>query len=250
MATIDKLNTTLTVTRGVGHPTVTPDAWPPVGFDFNSPTIDANASMRLTGTAGESVAGWSLGFIQLKYIGTDYSRYRGATDRNGSILITGSNQIVCRDTDIGSNEVWYDSLNSGGTTGPNGTNNLAAGTVIPRTGFLDVPAHLFDQPDRWWRSVEKNKALPAVRTTSFITRTLALRSVQCSLRGSQQQVLHAQALLLERSLGANVHGRRLRQGRGGTDCSCATQHSESGSLRQSHGPSFSGQGVRLVAPRE
>jgi hypothetical protein len=173
MATIDRANTTLTIAAGddpiavvlpfVGKieipgvkPTVTPDAGPPVGFDFNSPTIDANASMRLKGTAGESVAGWTLGFIQLKYIGTNHSRYRGATVRQGSMLVTGSNQILCRDTDIGSTEVWYDSLNSGGTTGPTGTNKLAAGTVIPPTGFLDVPAHLFDQPSRWWPSVETN----------------------------------------------------------------------------------------------
>ena len=159
MATIDRLNTTLDVTAGGGRPTVTPDDGPPDQFHFESPTLDANGSMRLRGTAGESVAGWTLGFIQLKYIGTNYARYRGAADRNGSILVTGSNQIVCRDTDLGSTEVWYDSLNSGGATGPTGTNQLAAGTVIPRTGFLDVPAHLFDQPDRWWHSVEKNSSV-------------------------------------------------------------------------------------------
>jgi hypothetical protein len=176
MATIGKLNTTLTVKAGSDRlavllpifgtivlpgvpPSVTQDAGPWVGFDFNSPTIDAYGSMRLTGTAGESVAGWTLGFIQLKYIGTNYARYRGATDRNGSILITGSNQILCRDTDVGSTEVWYDSLNSGGTTGPNGTNKLAVGTVIPPTGFLDVPAHLFDQPNRSWQSIVKNTSV-------------------------------------------------------------------------------------------
>jgi hypothetical protein len=159
MATIDRLNTTLTVTRGAGLPTVTADPGPPVGFFFRSTTIDANASMRLTGTVGESVAGWTLGFVQLKYIGTDYARFRGVADRDGSIFITSSNQILCRDTDVGSTEVWYDSVNSGGTTGPNGTNTLAAGTVIPRTGFLDVPAHLFDRPKRWWQSVEKNQSI-------------------------------------------------------------------------------------------
>ncbi|HTT17904.1 MAG TPA: hypothetical protein VMG82_03100 [Candidatus Sulfotelmatobacter sp.] len=177
MATISKVNTTLTVRAGSDRfavvlpilgrielpgvpPSVTPDAGPWVGFDFNSPTIDAFGSIRLTGTAGESVAGWTLGFIQLKYIGTNYARYRGATDRDGSILITGSNQVVCRDTDIGSVEVWYDSLNSGGTTGPNGTNKLPAGTIIPATGFLDVPAHLFDQPSRTWQSIVKNTSVP------------------------------------------------------------------------------------------
>jgi hypothetical protein len=142
-------------------PAVTPIAGPAAGFDFVSPGIDAFGSMRLTGAAGESVAGWTLGFIQLKYIGTDYARYRGATDSDGSILITGSNQIVCRDTDVGSPEVWYDSLGPllGGTTGPNGTNKLAVGTVIPPAGFLDVPAHLWDKPHRKWQSIVKNTSV-------------------------------------------------------------------------------------------
>jgi hypothetical protein len=176
MATIDRANTTLRVTASSDAlpvvlpffgrlelpgvpPSVTPAAGAWVGYNFRAPTIDAFGSMRLTGTVGESVAGWTLGFIQLKYIGTDYARYRGATDRDGSILITGSNQIVCRDTDIGSVEVWYDSLNAGGATGPNGTNKLVAGTVIPAAGFLDVPAHLFDRPSRAWQSVVANTSV-------------------------------------------------------------------------------------------
>lgn len=175
MATIDTSNTTLTVTAGSDPlrlvlpffgplvlpgvpPSMRPHGGPP-GFNFQSPTIDANASMRLKGTPGESVAGWTLGFIQLKYIGTDYARYRGATDHAGSVLITSNNQIVCRDTDDASTEVWYDSLNAGGATGPNGTNKLAAGTVIPPGGFLDVPAHLFDQPSREWKSVVGNTSV-------------------------------------------------------------------------------------------
>jgi hypothetical protein len=156
MASIDVRNVTLSVRVPGTKPTVTADAGPPVGFNFNSPTIDADGSMRLTGSAGEDVSGWTLGFIQLKYIGTNHARYRGATVRDGSALVTHSNQIVCRDTDLGSTEVWYDSLNSGGTTGPAGTNKLAAGTVLPATKLLDVRAHLFDQPSRWWASVRPN----------------------------------------------------------------------------------------------
>src|SRR5262245_9291579 len=144
MATISAQDVTLRVSVPGTKPTVTANAGPPVGFDFNSPTIDAFATVRLVGTAGEGVADWTFGFIQLKYIGTNHARYRGATVREGSALVTHSNQIVCRDTDLGSTEVWYDSLNSGGTTGPNGTNKLAAGTVLSPAKFLDVQAHLFD----------------------------------------------------------------------------------------------------------
>jgi hypothetical protein len=180
MATIDKTNTTLKIRAG-GDPIpvvlpffgnlVIPGVKPTItastkitGFEFNSPTIDAFASMRLNGTAGENVAGWTLGFVQLKYIGTNHARYRGAADRQGSILVWGSNKTLCRDTDRPtggkSPEVWYDSFSfPGGVTGPNGTNKLAAGTVIPAAGFLDLPAHLRDKPSRRWPSVEKNTAV-------------------------------------------------------------------------------------------
>jgi len=167
MAKIEAKHVTLTVRVPGSKPTVAADPGPPIGFKFASPTIDADASMRLTGAAGENVAGWTLGFIQLKYIGTNHARYRGATVRDGSSLVTHSNLIVCRDTDIGSAEVWYDSLNAGGTTGPTGTNKLAAGTVLPAAKALDVRAHLFDQPSRWWPSVRVN-TLVAGRPTNYL----------------------------------------------------------------------------------
>jgi hypothetical protein len=160
MATIDTLNTTLRVEPGRSFPTITPRPTDPVGFKFRSPTLDAYGSMRLKGRPGEDVSGWTLGFIQLKFIATNYSRYRGRYDRDGSMLVTENNQIVCRDTDDDSTEVWYDSLNAGGDTGPDGTNQLDDGTIIPPTGFLDVPSHLYDRPKRFWASVEEN---PVVR---------------------------------------------------------------------------------------
>src|SRR5947209_3006943 len=100
MATIDRSNTTLTTTAGITVPLVLPFVGPvnfvlddptvtpmvlslpipvlgtfklPTGYFFRAPTIDANASMRLRGTPGENVAGWTLGFFQLKYIGTNQS---------------------------------------------------------------------------------------------------------------------------------------------------------------------------------
>jgi hypothetical protein len=160
MATIDLKHVTLTVQVPGTQTTVTPASSPAAGFfNFNSPTIDATASMRLSGTAGEDVSGWTLGFIQLKYIGTNHARYRGALDREGSVLVTHSNKTLCRDTDLGSTEVWYDSLNSGGTTGPSGTNKLAIGTVLPSAKFIDVPAHLFDQPSRSWDASRVNQSV-------------------------------------------------------------------------------------------
>src|SRR5437660_981925 len=96
MATIDASKTTLTVKVPGTKPTVTLNPGVPVGYDFTSPTIDAYATIRLSGKAAEKVAGWTLGFIQLKYIGTNHSRYRGKTIHDGSILVTHSNKTLCR----------------------------------------------------------------------------------------------------------------------------------------------------------
>jgi hypothetical protein len=158
MASIDHTHTTLLPPVSGGLPTVAPNAGPPPFFDFNAPSIDVNGSVRLTGRPGEDIGGWKLGFVQLKYIGTNYARYRGTHDSHGSMLISANNQIVCRDTDVGSTEVWYDSLIApdGAGNSPRGTNRLAAGTVLPSCGFLEIAAHLWDRPRRPWSSVEVN----------------------------------------------------------------------------------------------
>jgi hypothetical protein len=154
MARIDPAHTTL-VPHGGGTPTVALNAAAPAGFDFRCPGITAAGSIRLLGAPGESVAGWTLGYVQLKYIGTNYARYRGATDRAGSMLVTGSNQIVCRDTDEASPAVWYDPIAWGIHAG-RGTRQLPAGTVIPPSGFLDVVSGFGDAPRRHWPSVMTN----------------------------------------------------------------------------------------------
>jgi hypothetical protein len=169
-------------------PTVTFDPTPPPTMDFNSPSIDAYASVRLQGATGEDLAGWTLGFVQLKYIGTNHSRYRGATERQGSAFVTGSNQTLCRDTDTPpagqSPEVWYDSLTFGGTTGPTGTNRLAVGTLIPAAGYLDVKAHLYDQPDRHWPPVEPNTAVTG-KPDTFLRYTV-VELLFCTLLVAQE----------------------------------------------------------------
>ena len=65
MATIDQIHTTLTVRHGSTRPHVLSMAESPPWFKFKSPRIDAEASVRLVGAAGESVAGWMIGFMQL-----------------------------------------------------------------------------------------------------------------------------------------------------------------------------------------
>ena len=163
MATIDASGVTLHIHTTGSETTVMPYIIKGIkGFLFDSPRITVEASMRLTGMAGENVGGWILGFIQLKYVGTARRHYRGATVRDGSVMVTSSNKTLCRDTDDHSTEVWYDSIYSGGITGPKGTNKLAATTVLPQTGSMIVHAGLIDQPSRWWPATMLNTLVPGL----------------------------------------------------------------------------------------
>ncbi|WP_420140123.1 hypothetical protein [Sphingomonas sp.] len=157
MAKIDGSKTIMTTSLAGNAPTVRGVAGPPSGFAFQSPPFQIDAFMTIHGHAGEKVGGWTLGFVQLKYIGTNHARYRGSTVKDGSIFVSSSNRILCRDTDVGSREIWYDSFLAGGMTGPIGSNRLAANAVIPASGALTIQAHLFDQPQRWWEAVRHNR---------------------------------------------------------------------------------------------
>jgi len=163
MAVINKNSVILKVTPCSMRPTtVERDEKNSAYFRFGSQRIDANASMTLTGAAGENVGGWILGFIQLKYIGTQRVHYRGATVHDGSRMHSWSNKILCRDTDDNSGEVWYDSIYAGGVIGPEGTNKLAADTVLPQDGSLEVRAHMFDGPYSLWPDALPNTLVPGI----------------------------------------------------------------------------------------
>lgn len=156
MATIDPFGTMLRVRTAGAKPRVYEDIFIPDSYRFESPTFELFASARLKGEKSEPVGGWTLGFVQLKFIGTNHARYRVAHVGDGSVLVSRSNQILCRDTMPGSREVWYDSPSAHGIVGPDGTNKLAAGTRLPLTGSLTVRAHLFDQPFRAWPYLRPN----------------------------------------------------------------------------------------------
>lgn len=146
MAELDRRSATLTP-HGGGTPTATPHPGTPGDVTCQCPGISATGSVVLRGTPGESLAGWALGYIQLKFIATDYARYRGAAMGDGSVRVTRSNQILCRDTDEASPELWYDPI-SWGIYGARGTRVLPAGTVVPAGGEFTLTSGLGDAPRR------------------------------------------------------------------------------------------------------
>jgi len=124
--------------------------------------------MTLTGAANESVGGWTLGFIQLKYLSIDQARYRGATNRDGSMLTTLDNKTLCRDTYPNSTDVWYYPSNQGFTSGQfEQTRMLSAFEYLPPTGSLDVRAQFADRTSRWWPTTQINTLVPG-HPTNFL----------------------------------------------------------------------------------
>ena len=160
MATIIDSRTSL-VPRGSGTPDITPSG---AGVSFTTPWIRATGNIVLRGTVGESLENWALGYVQLKFIGTDYARYRGASVGDGSVRVTKNNQILCRDTDEATPEVWYDPIAWGIHAG-RGTRVLTASSLIPASGEFPFEAIFEDGPQRFH---EGQKINPSTHRTNLL----------------------------------------------------------------------------------
>jgi hypothetical protein len=163
MAELDRGSASL-LPAGGGLPAAAPVGGAAGHIACTCPGISATGLVTLRGTAGESLAGWALGYLQLKFIATDYARYRGSSTAQGSVMVTRSNQILCRDTDEASPELWYDPI-SWGIHGTRGTRVLPAGTVVPATGTYRLSAGFEDAPGRSFESVVLNSL---TATNNFI----------------------------------------------------------------------------------
>ena len=133
---------------------VTPGANASIDCTCNG-QISASGTVDLTGSPGESVAGWTLGYIQMMFVNTDYTRYRGATVRDGSMLLTQNTQRLCRDTDPAQVDVWYDPA-AQGVTGGRGTFVAPAGAVIAPNGRFTLTSGYNDAPGDSNPAVQNN----------------------------------------------------------------------------------------------
>jgi hypothetical protein len=64
---------------------------------FDSTGIALRGSVALQGSAHDSPAGWTAGFIQLQFVETNWAYYRGLTNHDGSVLI----QVAAHRYDLG-----------------------------------------------------------------------------------------------------------------------------------------------------
>jgi hypothetical protein len=117
-------------------------------LECDCPTdLVASGTATIVGVPLEGIGGWAVGYVQMKFIGTNYAIYRGLSEREGSVLVHNSNQILCRDTDEASPELWYDPI-TWGIHGNRGTRQMSPAATLPATGRLAVTAGLTDAPRR------------------------------------------------------------------------------------------------------
>jgi hypothetical protein len=141
--------------------TARPQVNPPVvsGSNIMSYTgtpIQATGEVTLLGSPGDSAAGWSVGFVQVQWIETNWCFYRGQTVNDGSIFIQRArpparpNQACCDCVD-GSppSKLFYSTIPAHG--------ELATGT--PGAAFpLKLTVSHFDQPADSVNLVETNSS--------------------------------------------------------------------------------------------
>ncbi len=116
--------------------------------NWSSGPIRATGTVSITGGAGDSAVGWTLGFIQAQWIETNWMHYRGQSNSDGSLFLQRAraparpNQ-ACRDSVGPVTDIWYNTAN----------NDVAvAGVRFPIT----LSATFFDQPSETANLQENN----------------------------------------------------------------------------------------------
>ena len=56
-------------------------------MSYTGTSIQANGEVTLLGAPGDSTAGWTVGFVQVQWVETNWCFYRGQAERDGSIFI-------------------------------------------------------------------------------------------------------------------------------------------------------------------
>jgi len=109
---------------------------------FQCTPIRATGEVSLNGAAGDSIAGWQLGFVQAEWIETNWGHYRGEHDRDGSLFLQRARPPArpaqgCRDTVGPVSDIWYN------------TGVLGSGTPVVTFPAKLTTSH-FDQPSEFY----------------------------------------------------------------------------------------------------
>ncbi|MBZ5625009.1 MAG: hypothetical protein LAQ69_40850 [Acidobacteriia bacterium] len=112
---------------------------------FNCTKITFHGECKITGTSADNPKGWTLGFIQLQFINTDWVYYRGQSNADGSSFLQFARPPAlpkggCRDT-VTPGAIFIDN-----NTGHDRT-VAKAGAAFPismSAEFPDAPARIYD----------------------------------------------------------------------------------------------------------
>jgi len=167
----------------VSPPAVNKPAVVGTAMAFTCSPISIKGGCKITGTPGDNPAGWTLGFIQLKFIDTDWAYYRGKLNQDGSSFLQYSRPPPlptggCRDT-LKVRGIFVD--NNPGLD----KTVVAAGASFPATmsaAFSDPPGRGFD-----------------------LSRTNALTGKDNFLREAQTELHFCTVLSLQSAAGAFQH---------------------------------------------
>ena len=175
---------------------------------LRSPEIEARATVTVRGTAGDDVGLWRLGFIQLKYITSDWVHYRGEKDEEGSVFLAmdrppSRQPGYCRDT-VASDTIGgvFQRLPFVGPIifyhGEQGldasmfadlsTAVLPLGAVVPASGHFDVRLRFTDQPQRFYDLMKVNSKTSRFNWMYSLMNSAAYATVLAVQKGPGQPI--------------------------------------------------------------
>ena len=133
------------------RPTVLPPTVDGTSAHFEGTKIEATGTVRLTGAVGDNPAGWTLGFIQMQWIETNWAYYEGQQKIDGSLMLQmgkppARSEQGCRD------HAKQTAVNTDVFYNDDGNEVAVAADTFP----LDLSATMFDNPFNLIKLVETN----------------------------------------------------------------------------------------------
>lgn len=125
-------------------------------MEFNSEkAIEATGKCQLTGLSSDNAAGWTLGFIQVQHVETNWAYYRGAINADGAAFVHRSSKEargaeICRDAKS-KGDIWFQ-------------NKAGKDLAVAATGTfpISLEAVFYDGPFETYDLYRKN-----TKTTKF-----------------------------------------------------------------------------------
>ena len=116
--------------------------------NWGSDPIRCTGEVSITGSAGDSPVGWTLGFIQAQWIETNWMYYRGRVNNHGSLFLQRARpparpSQACRDSVGSAAGIWYNSTDN---------HRITANAPFP----IKLTARFFDRPSETSNLQENN----------------------------------------------------------------------------------------------